>query len=152
MGVDTWPDGPLKGDAMDRLRDSLERHPVSFAMVFGSVAREETTSESDVDIAVEFEGFRPEDDGYSDVYLGLCSDLDEALPVETDVVDVHSLSPSFARIVFDDGVVILGSDERRSELEREVAGEQPTVSDARDRIAAAARRMREDSDADRGKS
>ncbi|WP_415380305.1 type VII toxin-antitoxin system MntA family adenylyltransferase antitoxin [Halosimplex sp. TS25] len=150
MGAGNWANNPLDAETLACLRECLDRHPVSFAMVFGSVARDEARNGSDIDLAIEFESLRPEDDGYSDAYLRLRSDLDERLPVEIDVVDVHSLPPSFGRVVFEDGTVVLGSDERRAELEREVAGEQPSVSDARSRVAAAARRLREGADADRG--
>ncbi len=141
------------GDPTDGMADSIRRtlrsvldgHPVSFAMVFGSAARGSMDDRSDVDVAVEFDDHRPGDDGYSDVYLRLVSDLDGALPTDVDVVDVHSMPPQFARVAFDDGDAIVGSDSRRRELEREMAGDSPSRSNAHARVAAAAERLREGS-------
>lgn len=142
----------LDEDVLTRVRECLSGHPVSFALIFGSVAREEAREGSDLDLAVEFESLRPEDDGYSDTYLRLRSALGDALPGDgdVDVVDVHSLPPSFAQVVFDDGFVILGPEERRVELERELAGDRPSVTDARNRVSAAAERLRERRGTDHG--
>lgn len=138
-------DLPVEGDVIETARRVLDRHSVSFALLFGSGARPSTTEADDLDIAVEFEKIRPEDGGYSDDYLRLLSDLDDALPVDVDVVDVHTMSPEFARVAFDDGVRLVGSDDRRRELERAIAGDEPSVADARERVAAAANRLREES-------
>lgn len=130
-------------DALERIESVLSRHPVSFAMVFGSVAHGTMRSESDIDLAVEFDDLRPEDDGYSDAYLGLRSDLNAAVEIGVDVVDVHSMTARFARTAFDTGDVIHGSERRRDELERDVATETASVADARERVAAAVTRLRE---------
>lgn len=143
--TDSDPTDGVADSIRRTLRSVLDEHPVSFAMVFGSAARGSMDDRSDVDVAVEFDDHRPGDDGYSDVYLRLVSDLDGALPTDVDVVDVHSMPPQFARVAFDDGDVIVGSDSRRRELEREVAGDSPSRRDACARIAAAAERLREKS-------
>jgi len=140
----------LDDERLSRLRETLARHPVSFAMVFGSAARGDSTERSDLDIAVEFSSLRPDDDGYSEAYLRLRSDLDDAFPEAVDVVDVHATPPSFARSVFTDGRVVIGSESRRTELERERAGDPPSLTTARDRVAAAVERLREGTDIDRG--
>jgi hypothetical protein len=98
-----------------------------------------------VDLAVEFEELRPDDDGYSDAYLRLLSDLEETLSVTVDIVDVHTMPPEFARVVFDQGILLRGTEQRRSELEQAIAGDELTVSEARERVAAAADRLREGS-------
>jgi predicted nucleotidyltransferase len=126
----------------ERLQDVLATHPVSFAMVFGSVVRGEASDANDVDLAVEFDRYRPTDDGYSEVYLGLVVDLETTLSAEVDVVDVHTMDESFASAVFETGDVLVG-DDRRSELAANVAGARPSAERARKRIAVAADRLTE---------
>ncbi|MFB6179131.1 MAG: nucleotidyltransferase family protein [Halorientalis sp.] len=128
-----------------RIREFLSRHCVSFAMVFGSVARSDATTESDLDLAVSFEDVRPEDDGYSDRYLRLRSDLDDVVPFDVDVVDVHTMSESFASVAFEHGEVVRGSEADRSRLKSELAGDELTTGEAKNRVTAATERLRETS-------
>lgn len=139
--VDTIASNGADADSvLQGVREVLEDHPVSFAMVFGSAARGTTTEGSDLDIAVELEAVRPGDAGYSDVYLRVYSDVSDALPAEVDVIDVHTMTPEFASVAFEDGVVVVGSASRGAELERELAGNEPSVEDARKRVETAVRR------------
>lgn len=133
----------LNEDVLDRLESVLSDHPISFAMIFGSAARSDFAEDSDIDIAVEFGDIRPTDDGYSEVYLRLLSDLDERMGRDIDVVDVHSLTPRFARAAFDTGVVIHGSEGTKVALENELATGTLSVDEARDRVSAAAEKLRE---------
>lgn len=137
-------DAMLDEEQLAVIRRVLERHSVSFAMLFGSTVHQTHTAEHDLDLAVEFDEMHPADDGYSDAYLGLLSDLEDALTTSVDVVDVHSLTPQFARAVFDTGVVILGDDEHRAALERDLAADTLSVDDARERVATAVERLEED--------
>lgn len=134
----------LTDDELQRLRDLLATHGVDLAVVFGSAARPESDP-ADVDIAVEFAEYHPTDDGYAAVYLDLYTALADELDAGVDLVDVHSTSPAFARVVFDDGVLVLGSTDRLASLERRLAGDEPSVEDARRRVAAAAGRLGEES-------
>jgi predicted nucleotidyltransferase len=143
--MDKAEDSPLEDTALDDVREVLAQHSVSFALLFGSGARVSTTEMGDVDLAVEFEELRPDDDGYSDAYLRLLSDFEETLSVAVDIVDVHTMPPAFARVVFDQGILLLGTDQRRVELEQPIAGDELTVNDARKRVAAAVDRLREES-------
>lgn len=131
-------------EPIGRIHDVLEGHPVSFALLFGSAAREEPTTPRDVDIVVEFESHRPGDDGYFERYVALLGDLEAAADSRVDLVDVRSMSPQFARIAFDEGRVLVGTDDRRAALEREFAGEPPSAAEARERVAAVADRLREE--------
>ena len=131
-------EGPMR----ERLRRVLVAHPVSFAMLFGSVVRDDASDANDVDLAVEFDSYRPSDDGYSDVYLGLVDELDTALSAPVDVVDVHTMDESFASVVFETGEVLVG-DDRCTELAAKVVGSPVSAEQARDRVAAAADRLRE---------
>lgn len=142
-------DGDRTDPALDdewfaTLRRVLEEHSVSFAMVFGSATGGGYTEDSDLDVATEFDGMRPTDEGYSDAYLGLLSDLEDSLSTRVDIVDVHSLTPEFARAVFDSGVIVIGDDERRATMERDLAADSLSVDEARERVAAAVEQLEED--------
>jgi predicted nucleotidyltransferase len=125
---------------VERVADVLAGHPVTFAMLFGSVAREEDAEWDDVDVAVEFEG-DVGDDGYSDAYLGLVTDLEGSLDVDVDVVPFASMSPRFFSVVLEDGVLIVGTEARRDELERRLDRDAPSAEEARERVAAVASRL-----------
>lgn len=134
----------LTDDELQRLRDLLATHGVELAIVFGSAAHPESDP-ADVDLAVEFAERRPTDEGYAAAYLDLYSALEDELDRPVDLVDVRSTSPTFASVVFDDGVLVLGSTDRLAALERRLAGDEPSVEDARKRVAAAAGRLGEGS-------
>jgi predicted nucleotidyltransferase len=136
--ADTDTDGSIRAE----IQRVLSAHPVSFAMLFGSATSKSIAAADDIDLAVEFETHRPSDDGYSDVYLQLVGDLEAALPIEVDVVDVHTMDESFATVVFDAGEVLVG-DDRRSELAESVTGARPSAERARNRVSAAADRLTE---------
>lgn len=134
-------DTALDTDGIDEVERVLTRHPVEFAVVFGSVAQGTSTDESDLDIAVEFEDLHPGDTGYSDAYLRLRSGLDGAVSADIDLIDVHSMTPRFARVVFDTDEILIGTEARRDELKRELAGELLSVEEARERVSAAVARL-----------
>ncbi|GAB3685937.1 hypothetical protein GCM10028857_17210 [Salinarchaeum chitinilyticum] len=128
---------------LETCRRILRRHDVSTALLFGSAADPERAEWRDLDLVVEFANDRPGDDGYSATYLGLLTDLDDALDADVDVVDVHSASPSFLGVTFKNGRLLVGSEERRQELLDELGDEPPTIEDARRRVADAANRLRQ---------
>lgn len=125
---------------LERVKAVLSEHPVRFAMVFGSTARGDDDRESDVDIAVEFEN-GPTGDDYSDTYLDLVIDLEDALGTDVDVVTFRSMTPRFAGTVLERGVLVVGDEERRAAIERRTSGIPPSTSEARERVAAVARRL-----------
>lgn len=133
---------PYGNTDQQTIREVLERHSVQFGVLFGSQVRGTSSQQSDVDIAFEFDDRRPGDEGYANRYLQLLNDLDETLPVPVDLVDVHTISPSFARVTLEEGTILVGTETRRDELVREYAGEKPTLEDAKERVAAAADRLR----------
>lgn len=129
---------------MDTLQRTLAEFPLSFAIVFGSqVTDGPTTSSSDIDVAVEFEAYRPGDERYNKIYFDLLRALEEAVAVDVDLIDVWTMSPQFAHVVFNDGERLIGTNDRQDHLEAELAGDQPTLEEARERVAAAATRLRE---------
>lgn len=142
MARSTPVESALDDEVRERLRDVLSRHPITFAVVFGSTARGTATEDSDIDIAVEFEDFRPDDTGYSRIYLRLMTDLADTLAADVDIVDVHSMPPRFARAVFDSGDLLIGTEEKRRTLETELAGEPISLDEARERVSTAVDRMK----------
>ena len=133
----------MNSERIDTVVAVLEEKPVSFAMVFGSIARNDAAERSDIDIAVEFETIRPGDEGYSDVFLETYNAVDEAVSVEIDLIDVHSMPPAFASSALDGGMILLGSEERRIELTEELA-QKPSLEEAQRRVSEAAKRLNDD--------
>ncbi|WP_436930016.1 type VII toxin-antitoxin system MntA family adenylyltransferase antitoxin [Halosimplex halobium] len=132
------------------MREILSEHGVSFAMVFGSLAKDDVHTDSDLDLAVSFEALGPEDEGYSDAYLRLRSAVGDAISYDIDIVDVRTMPESFAETVFEHGVTIRGSEDQRAELKAEFAGEELSTEAAKDRVAAAVERLRNDGEVDSG--
>ncbi|MFC3959068.1 type VII toxin-antitoxin system MntA family adenylyltransferase antitoxin [Halovivax cerinus] len=130
-------------ETIETLSRVLGEHGVSFAMVFGSGARGTMDEGSDLDVAIEFETVRPTDEGYSERYLRLRGALDEALSTPVDVVDVHAMEPRFARVAFDEGCLVRGTESRKTELAERYAGEALSVTDARERVRAAVERLQD---------
>jgi predicted nucleotidyltransferase len=129
---------------METLRRTLEEYPISFAIVFGSqVTDDPTAPTSDVDVAIEFEESRPDDEGYNELYFAVLRALEDAVSVDIDLINLWTMSPQFAHVVFDDGERLIGTDARQAQLEAELAGDPPTFEEARERVAAAATRLRE---------
>lgn len=124
---------------VDRAREVLDGHPVSFAMLFGSVARG-AHEPRDLDLAVVFDD-GIDGEGYSTTYLTLLTDLEETLGVDVDLVVVPAMDPTFARVAFDHGIVVRGTEQQKDDLASRYAGERPTVEEARERIGAAAKRL-----------
>jgi predicted nucleotidyltransferase len=136
------PDADLPDDLpITVLTETLAAHPVTFAILFGSVIDETTPHAADIDIAVEFTDLRPGQNGYNDALLSLGADLSEALDTDDiDLLDVHSLSPSVARSVFEEGVLLVGDTDRVRAVRTNLLSDPGTGSprerydDALDRI------------------
>jgi predicted nucleotidyltransferase len=75
---------------IDALKPVLQRHPVSFAVLHGSVAADQATPVSDVDVAVYVED--------RDNFLQLVAELDEAVPGRR--VDVMNLARQPALVYY----------------------------------------------------
>jgi predicted nucleotidyltransferase len=131
---------PLDADQRRRLRDILRNNDVALAAAFGSTVRGDDDP-ADLDLAIEFEDYRPGDDGYASVYLRLFSALEDALGVEIDLVDVHSMAPGFASAALSEAVLLVGDADRLDALARWYEADSPSATDARERIVAAADRL-----------
>ncbi|MFW9878732.1 MAG: nucleotidyltransferase family protein [Candidatus Thorarchaeota archaeon] len=80
----------------------LKKHDVKKASLFGSIIREEMTSESDVDILVEFEGNKSLLD-----LVGLQLELEEKLKLKVDVLTYNSIHPLLKDQILAEQVEIL---------------------------------------------
>lgn len=89
-------------DIQKMVRDVLQRHGVIRASIFGSVARGEHSSVSDVDFLVEFEAGRTLLD-----LAGLRLDLQDTLERDVDVVTPRSLHPKLKSRILAEQVEIL---------------------------------------------
>lgn len=132
----------LSAEQLATFQSLLAEHDVRLAVLFGSATRPER-EQNDLDVAVEFDDWRPGDEGYTTAYLGLATALEEELDVAVDLVDVHSADDRFAAVIFEDGILIQGSKERKEQLEEQVRDAYPSVEDARERVAAAVTRLEE---------
>jgi len=95
----------------------LAEHPVAVGYLFGSQARDEADENSDIDIAVVFEGCEPGDQGHADARFGLGADLAVALGTDDiDVIDLQSAPPTLVRTVFNEGERLVGSEREARRL------------------------------------
>ena len=72
----------------EHLREIESRHPIQFLALFGSVARDEASPNSDIDVLVAFSK-SPGFDGY----MSLREHLQELLGDRVDLVMVEALKP-----------------------------------------------------------
>jgi len=131
----------LSETTLETLQQVLDDHEVRIGVLFGSTVQSDEPR--DLDFAVEFESWRPSDDGYADAYLALQNALEDALGTAVDLVDIHTAGDPFLAVVFKDGKRVYGPADRYEELKQEVEGSYPSTADASERVAAAARRLRE---------
>lgn len=95
----------------------LVDHPVTLGFLFGSRARGDADTESDVDVAVVFDDAGPEESGRR---LRLGVDLALALGTDdVDVVDLRSAPPALVRAVVRNGERLVGGEEAAERLREE---------------------------------
>ena len=85
-----------------RLADECRKHGVVYAGLFGSQARGEATSESDVDVLVRFDGRRSLVD-----LVRIEREIEEAIGVPVDLVTENALSTHLRERVLEDLEVIV---------------------------------------------
>lgn len=131
----------LSEKTVEALHQVLDDHDIRLGVLFGSTVQSDEPR--DFDLAVEFESWRPGDDGYADTYLALQNALEEALGTTVDLIDIHTAGDPFLAVVFKEGKHVYGPAERYEELKQDVEDSYPSTADASERVAAAARRLRE---------
>lgn len=120
---------------IDGIIGILESAPVRLAILFGSHATGGTHPRSDVDIAVEFEGLRPGDEGYHTTFLGLSVDLSETLGTDdVDLVDLHTAPPSLVDQIVDAGILLVGEPAHAAALRRELTAGSTDDRSPRERL------------------
>ncbi|MFC6941195.1 nucleotidyltransferase domain-containing protein [Salinirubellus sp. GCM10025818] len=127
---------------LDALQAVLWEHPVQLAILFGSHVTDTTHATSDIDLAVEFDEHRPSDPSYNDVFLGLSADLSVALETDdVDLVDLHTVAPPLAAAIFENGVLLVGTEEHATELRRQLTTSGNDQQSPRDRLDTALERI-----------
>lgn len=92
---------------IEQLGEVIAEHPVAFAYLFGSAARERARQDSDVDVAVHFEpGLDAAERFEPCLQLGVA--LERALGRDVDVVDLEDAPVRLAGRILTERVVILG--------------------------------------------
>lgn len=134
-----------RGDVLtERIRTILSEYPVRVALLFGSHAKGQAHSGSDIDIAVSFDGLKPGNEGYNETFFALSAELSEALETDDiDLVDVYVLSPSMRQSVFDTGTVLVGSEAEMQAIQDDLQSEDSPDDSPRERVDAAIRRIDE---------
>ena len=129
---------------LDALTKRLEDEPLRLAILFGSHARGNTHASSDVDIAVELDGLRPGDDSYNDAFFGVSKAVSELLDTDdVDVVDIHSMAPSFAVSILREGTLLVGDPDRVETLLTQLTAKKTETRPPRERIDDALKRIDE---------
>jgi hypothetical protein len=82
-------------------RVEIQRFGVKSLAIFGSVARDEATSESDVDLLVEFEGKVT-----FDRYMDLKFYLEDCLAIKVDLVTLKMLKPQIRQTVEKEALLV----------------------------------------------
>lgn len=107
-------DAPIDRDALVSV---LEAHPVSLAVLFGSVVSGERHPKSDVDVAVAFDD---SSEGSLDDQLSLIADLSVALGTnDIDLAVIDDLDPQIGRQAFSEGELLIGTEQAFTEQRRQ---------------------------------
>ena len=111
----------------------LEAYPVELAVLFGSYARGTETSESDIDVAVAFDGNRSPQERL-ELRIDLVVELTKALERDAvDVADFESIRPEIGLSALETGTVLVGGEDHVErlfdELEQEVESDEETHED-----------------------
>ncbi len=91
----------LPASQVDRIREIARRHGVTDVRLFGSRARGEAKSGSDLDLLIRFEPGR----GFRDL-MDFCDELEATLETRVDVVTEDGLSPHIRDRVLAEAVTL----------------------------------------------
>ncbi len=92
----------MKREIIDKVVSILKKYEAGKIEIFGSYARGEETSESDLDIIVEF------DERKSLLQLvGIEQELEDALGIEVDLLTRESISPYLIEKIEEEAMVVM---------------------------------------------
>ena len=91
----------LKEDIKEMIISILVKHGIKRILVFGSYARNEATTKSDLDLIVDF----PEGTSLLD-HIGIEIELSEALNMKIDLLSRNGISPYIKDHVLKEAIVI----------------------------------------------
>jgi len=95
------------GELQRELPQLCERHRIAYVDAFGSVARGEQNTGSDVDLVIEF--LEPRQEAISKRYFGFLHDLEDRCKTHIDVLTERSIkNPHLRRKIERDRVRIYG--------------------------------------------
>ncbi len=111
----------------------VEAYPVELAVLFGSYARGTETPESDIDVAVAFDGDRSPQERL-ELRIDLVVELTKALEMDAvDVADFESIRPDIGIAALQTGTVLVGENDQVQHLlgdfEQEVTTDEETHED-----------------------
>jgi len=86
----------------EKIMPILQQYGITKAAIFGSLAKGEATTSSDVDILVEIKG----DMSLLD-FIGIKIELEEALKMKVDLVEYDTIKPIIKERILAEQVVIL---------------------------------------------
>ena len=90
-------------EVKNRINPILKRSDVEFAGIFGSYARGEETSDSDIDVLIRFQNPKSLID-----IIGLEQELSEAIHIKVDLITQKALCPYIAPRVYEDLKTVYG--------------------------------------------
>jgi len=93
----------LSEEIKNKIISILVRHGIKKILVFGSYARNEATSNSDLDLIVEF----PEGSSLLD-HIGIEFELSETLKMKIDLLSQNGISPYIKDKIMKEAIVIYG--------------------------------------------
>ena len=121
----------------------FEDNGVVFAVVFGSVYRNEDTEDSDIDIAVYMSGL-PKEPNYMDRYIRLLNELDNISDRPVDVSDLKTCRESFARRISKNCRVIYDPEGEAEDILRNKKSDAPSRQELDEEIEKLRDRINED--------
>ena len=97
---------------IDELKRLCDKYHVSEFYVFGSVAKDKDTDNSDIDFLVRFKGVDPYD--YFDNYMDFKDDLKKLFSREIDLVEVQTVkNPILKKSIDRDKIILYGREDTK---------------------------------------
>lgn len=131
-------------DEFNKFAPVFQDNGVVFAVVFGSVYRNEDTEDSDIDIAVHMSG-SPKEPNYMDRYIRLLNELDNISDRRVDVSDLKTCRESFARRISENCRVIYDPDGEAENILIDKRLDAPSRQELDEEIEKLRRRIHKDS-------